>query len=228
MLANVLTARKRKKLLTLTSHAGMVKFLSAKLPSKSSFANEAEYLAVDLEMSGLDAKNDQILSIGYVPIIDKQVVIAQANHHLIKAEQVDLRQSAPIHQLRDIDLVEGVSLAAGISALLSALAGRILVLHHAPLDSAFLDVACQKLYGVPLLTPTIDTLQLERNRNQRHHSKSELSVRLGESRRRYNLPDYHGHNAVIDAIATAELWLAQLSYITADNETKLSYFVKGL
>lgn len=228
MLASFLIRRRREKLFALTKHPQMRQFLSAELPAKNTMSHEVEYLAVDLEMSGLDANKDQILSIGLVPIIDRQVVISQASHHVIKADQVDLSETAPIHQLRDIDLVEGQSLETGMSSLLSALQGRILVLHHAPLDSAFLDAACQKLYGVPLLSPTIDTLLIERNRNQRHPSKSDLSVRLGESRRRYNLPDYTGHNAIIDAIATAELWLAQLSHITADEPTPLSYFVKSI
>ena len=228
MFASYLTGRNRKKLLEATNHPLMRQFLLTELPTKNTLCHEVEYLAVDLEMSGLDANKDQILSIGLVPIIDRQVVISQASHHIIKAEQVDLSETAPIHQLRDIDLVEGQSLEIGMSSLLNALQGRILVLHHAPLDSAFLNTACQKLYGVPLLTPTIDTLLIERNRNQRHPSKSDLSVRLGESRRRYNLPDYTGHNAIIDAIATAELWLAQLSHITADEPTPLSYFVKSI
>lgn len=206
----------------------MREFLSAELPDRKAYCHEVEYLAVDLEMSGLDASKDQILSIGYVPIINRQVVLNQANHHLLKVEQVDLSQTAPIHQLRDIDLVEGESLEAGMSCLLKALRGRILVLHHAPLDSAFLDTACRQLYGVPFISPVIDTMLIEKTRNSRHHSKEHGSIRLGESRRRYNLPDYTGHNAVIDAIATAELWLAQLAHITGDQPTRLSYFLKSI
>ena len=228
MLTSFLTRRNRKKLLERTKHPHMRQFLSAQLPAKTMLAHKAEYLAVDLEMSGLDANKDQILSIGFVPIIDRQVVISQASYHLIKAEKVDLSETAPIHQLRDIDLVAGQSLETAMSSLLGALQGKILVLHHAPLDSAFLSTACQKLYGVPLLSPTIDTLLIERDRIRRHDSNSDLSVRLGESRRRYNLPDYTAHNAIIDAIAAAELWLAQLSHITADKPTPLSYFIKSI
>lgn len=206
----------------------MREFLLATLPNRTSFTDQVEYLAVDLEMSGLDAGKDQILSIGYVPIIDKKVIVSQAKQHIIKVPQIDLSKTAPIHQLRDIDLLAGESLEAGLCSLLEALSGRILVLHHAPLDCAFLNVACRKIYAVPLLSPTIDTLLLERKRNKRRNSEAVIPVRLGASRRRYNLPDYSSHNAVIDAIATAELWLAQLSHITADKPTRLSYFIKSI
>ncbi|MEF1281994.1 3'-5' exonuclease, partial [Vibrio fortis] len=38
------------------------------------------------------------------------------------------------------------------------------------------------------------------------------SVRLGQSRRRYHLPDYTPHHALTDAIATAELLQAQIAH----------------
>ena len=228
MLAKLLKSRRRRKLLAATSHPLMQQYLQASLPTKDAFLAEVQYLAVDLEMSGMNADKHHIVSIGYVPIINNQVVIAQAAHHLLQVENVDLHQTAPIHHLRDIDLATGESLEAAMATLLEALAGKILVLHHAPLDFAFLDVACRKLYGVELLAPTIDTMLIERNRNHRHESRRNLSIRLSDCRRRYNLPEYKGHNAVIDAIATAELWLAQQAHITADKPTRLSYFLNTI
>ena len=37
-----------------------------------------------------------------------------------------------------------------------------------------------------------------------------MSIRLADSRQRYGLPHYAAHNALIDAIATAELLQAQV------------------
>ncbi len=37
------------------------------------------------------------------------------------------------------------------------------------------------------------------------------SIRLHESRQRYNLPAYTGHHALSDALATAELFQAQIA-----------------
>ncbi|MDF5496357.1 3'-5' exonuclease, partial [Vibrio parahaemolyticus] len=38
------------------------------------------------------------------------------------------------------------------------------------------------------------------------------SVRLGHARERYGLPAYQPHHALTDALATAELFQAQLQY----------------
>jgi DNA polymerase-3 subunit epsilon len=38
-----------------------------------------------------------------------------------------------------------------------------------------------------------------------------VSIRLADSRLRYNLPSYSAHHALIDALATAELLQAQVA-----------------
>lgn len=174
--------------------------------------NRAEYLVVDLEMTGLDAKKDAIISIGCVPIRNGQIIHSDAGHWLIKQDNINLQGSAPIHKIRDIDLLQGQSLNEGLDALLALLAAKVLVVHHAPLDLGFLNQACLQVYGVPLSVDTIDTLNIERRRHSHNGQIVSNSLRLDSCRRRYNLPTYHAHNAVTDAIATAELWLAQMAY----------------
>ncbi|MCP1328190.1 3'-5' exonuclease, partial [Halomonas sp. 707D4] len=39
-----------------------------------------------------------------------------------------------------------------------------------------------------------------------------VSIRLDASRQRYGLPSYQGHHALTDALATAELFQAQVAY----------------
>jgi DNA polymerase-3 subunit epsilon len=57
---------------------------------------------------------------------------------------------------------------------------------------------------------------LHPNRNpsrwQKLMGKQPISIRLADSRTRYGLPHYAGHNALIDAIATAELFQAQVQH----------------
>lgn len=38
------------------------------------------------------------------------------------------------------------------------------------------------------------------------------SIRLGDSRMRYGLPNYPSHHALTDALATAELFQAEVAY----------------
>jgi len=99
---------------------------------------------------------------------------------------------------------------------LMALSGRVLLAHHAPIELGFLNAACERIYGYPLLTRAVDTLELEkRNRQQRNQPLDGGVLRLAKARETYNLPRYRAHNALVDAVASGELFLAQAAHKAA-------------
>ncbi len=166
---------------------------------------EAEYLVCDAEMSSLDVAEGELLSLGWVPLTGGQIGLADAAHHLVAASE-SVGQSAGIHQLRDCDLEGAEPEAVVLEHFLRAARGRMLVFHHAPLDMAYLDRACQRQFGAPLLLPYLDTLVLEqRALARRDEPLQRNALTLSGCRRRYGLPDYPAHNALVDALATAEL-----------------------
>jgi DNA polymerase III subunit epsilon len=59
----------------------------------------------------------------------------------------------------------------------------------------------------------VDTLRIEQRRLAlRQHAPQSGELRLEACRRRYGLPDYPAHDALVDAVAAAELLLAQASH----------------
>jgi DNA polymerase-3 subunit epsilon len=169
---------------------------------------ETDYLVVDLEMTSLDVKTGEILSIGWVVINKGMILLNSAEHHIIHSNQ-SVGQSAAIHQLRDCEVEQGLNITDISVRFLEMAANKTLVFHHAPLDMAFLDKACNSIYGAPLLLQVIDTLNLEKNKLMKHHDHiKQGELRLAACRDRYNLPLYPTHNALMDALATAELLLA--------------------
>ncbi|MEM1349769.1 MAG: exonuclease domain-containing protein, partial [Myxococcota bacterium] len=97
-------------------------------------------------------------------------------------------------------------------ALLEAMTGRALLVHHAPLDTSFLDRACRVAFGGPLMPHVVDTAALARARLERSGLPMPAGTyRLGALRQRYGLPRYRAHDALTDALATAELYLAMTS-----------------
>ena len=173
---------------------------------------EAEFLVVDAEMSSLDLRKGELLSVGWVVIRDGRINLSSARHLLLKPSQT-VGDSAAVHNLRDCELQEGMSEAEMLGKLLRAARGRVLVFHHAPLDLAYLNRSSKRLCGSPLLLPVIDTLKQEKLRLERRNLPlGDNVLRLASCRARYNLPDYPAHNALLDALATAELFLAQLAH----------------
>ncbi|WP_439135161.1 3'-5' exonuclease [Pseudomaricurvus sp.] len=173
---------------------------------------EVEFLVVDTETSSLNAATGELVSAGWVVIRGGRVVLSTAEHWLMKPRN-SVGESATIHSLRDCELSEGLGEDDLMSRFLQAASGRVLVFHHAPLDLAFLNRISRRLYGAPLLMPVVDTLQVEsRSLERRNQPVMNNMLRLASCCARYNLPPARAHNALTDALATAELLLAQVGY----------------
>lgn len=168
-----------------------------------------DFLVCDAEMSSLELAAGELLSLGWVAVTGGQVQLASAAHHLVQARS-SVGPSAGIHHLRDCDLEAAEPEAVVLQRLCEAVRGRVLVFHHAPLDLAYLNRASRRCFGAPLLLPWVDTLALEHRRLARVSPAggADTALNLGACRRRLNLPDYPAHNALMDALATAELLLA--------------------
>lgn len=173
---------------------------------------EQEFLVADAEMSSLDSSTGELLSLGWVVIRNGRIQLGSAEHHLLRAN-TSVGESATIHQIRDCELEDGIDSNELMDRFIKAAAGRVLVFHHALLDVSFLNRLSRRFYGAPLLMPVIDTLQIEkRNLERRELPLGQSVLRLASCCSRYNLPASPAHNALTDALATAELLLAQIAY----------------
>jgi len=182
---------------------------------------DTEILAIDTETSALEPTKGELLSIGWVLIKRGRILTRSAQHHLLNNRQ-GVGQSATIHQLRDCELIDGLSPREMMPHFLDAAAGRLLLFHYAHLDLAFLNQLSRTLYQAPLLLPYIDTLDIERRKMLRRGQTPERgSLRLAACRQRYHLPAYPAHNALADALATAELFIAQARYRSDDNNLRI-------
>lgn len=169
---------------------------------------QQRFVVLDLETTALDPARGEIVSIGWVVIEQGRIQLSQARHfHL--APQQGVGQSAVFHQLTDTDLAQAHGFAQVMPGLIAALANSSLVLHNAALDLGFLNRYLRQHGGAPLLVPVQDTLQLEYRRlNRREAALHSGDLRLSTCRHRYGLPALAAHDALTDALATAELFLA--------------------
>lgn len=182
---------------------------------------QLEFLALDLELTSLDPQEGDILSIGYVPIIEGFICPGEGRHCLI-SEHSGVGDSAIIHGIRDCDTDGGHTMEDALVQLDQARQGKVLLLHHAGLDLAFL-AKHQSEYSKLLAA---DTMQIEFQRRTRQGQPVANSLRLNQCRDRYNLPAYKAHNALTDALATAELFLAQMSYMSGQEAMSLAEILR--
>ncbi|MCW9014123.1 MAG: exonuclease domain-containing protein [Gammaproteobacteria bacterium] len=217
----------RSYLLRRVSSGPLRKYLETPLPDKNSYLNDSEFLSLDFETTGLSADTDKILSIGYTLIRQGRIVLAENGYIPVDPDAELEEKNVVIHQIMDDHSKQGISFSVAIEILLEKIAGRTVIAHHANIERTFLDAACKKLYGHGLPLNIIDTLKMAKQRmEQQHQTIKPNSLRLFNLRNEYGLPRYNAHNALEDAIATAELFLAMASYRSNDiNSCKVKDFL---
>jgi DNA polymerase-3 subunit epsilon len=187
-------------------------FLSSSLPRLSTPFSDVEFVALDIETTGLDAATADMLSVGWVLLQDGRVRLDTARSFIVRPRH-GVGDSASVHGLTDTVVNAGLGWETVLDRVVDALAGRVLLVHHAGLDKALLDRMCQRRFGTRLHVPVSDTLELElTKRRNKHHLEDGASLRLSDLRDFYGLPRYSAHNCLIDAIATAELLIAMVAH----------------
>lgn len=177
-------------------------------PDPSTRIDDVEFVALDIETTGLDAATADMLSVGWVAVRGTRIDLRTAETYIVQPSG-DVGSSASVHGLTDTMVGLGQNWGVVLDKIVEALAGRALVVHHAGLDKVLLDRMCRRRYGARLLVPVVDTLAIElRRQRHRHHESSDRSLRLPALRGEYGLPRYASHDCLVDALGAAELLIA--------------------
>lgn len=214
--------KRRKKLLARAPEGALKDFLQAGFVAVNSKLEDVDFLAIDLEATGLDFDNDEILSVGFTVIRNMNILLSESHHYLVRAEQDIPEQTAIVHGIMDDESASGIELEQALEIILKALQGKVLLAHHTNIECKFINNACQKIYGCEIVFPIVDTYAIEYNSlKHRGITPENKELRLYQLREDYGLPRYPAHNALSDAVAAAELFLAQVAYRQGKTSMKL-------
>ncbi len=218
--------RRCQKLARASSAPELSDYLDACASLDVGHIDDTPLISVDLELTGLEKEQDQIIAIGWT-LVDNGKISLGSNRHLLISAEKSVGSSAAIHELMDSEVAEGEELETGLRELFSAAKGRVWIFHHAGLDIGFLKKACRQWAGVTPGFMVLDTLRIEyRLRRRRELPVKQGDLQLSEIRSVYGLPRYTAHNALTDALATAELMLAIASRMGPDKSLELGPHLK--
>ena len=203
----------RQKALKSNPTGKLKTYLEKALPDKNLDILEVDYLALDFETTGLDHRTDHIISFGYTIISKNRIKLKHSNHHLVNTSQLISKDSVQIHKITDDQITHGMSIRSAMDTIVEHLTGKVLLVHYQNIEYNFIQQLSMSLYGHKLPMLVVDTLLIEKSKLERANSIIKANqLRLSNLRTSYHLPRYHAHNAMEDAIATAELFLAQISH----------------
>ena len=173
------------------------------------------YWALDLETGGLDPRRDPIIALGMLPIRGGKVRLGEGYRTLVRPP--DGRPIAPesvrAHQLVWGEVKDAPPIADVLPELDRRLEGAALLVHHRSIDVAFLKDAYRRSGLRWPSPPVVDTVDLlVRLARKAHRARPELPadppiLNLSAAREAHGLPPYQAHDALTDALATAELFL---------------------
>ncbi len=167
------------------------------------------FCSFDLETTGLDPEEDEVLSIGAVKIVDFKVDFSQTLKLFVRPSKNLPKESILIHGIRESDLRSALSPKEAIEKFLNFARGTILVGYFVRFDIAVVSKYTKKIWGFPLLNPFVDVVELYRQRIRKrylaHRESGEKS--LDDIARELGIETSNRHDALCDSLLTAFVFL---------------------
>lgn len=190
------------------------RYVGAAQPGADVAWRAAPYCVVDLETTGLNPRRDAIVAYGAVSIEGGRIGANSAIEGLVRPARALTATSIVVHGIRPADVAGASSLAVATDALLDALAGRVLVAHSAGIERGFLGRAL-RARGVRLRGPVLDTASIGAVWMARRDGVIPTAMPLERLARSLGLPAHRRHQALGDALTTAQAFLALAAHLDA-------------
>ena len=151
-----------------------------------------EFVAFDLETTGLSSKTDRIIEIGAVILKDGQEI--DRFQTFVDPERHLERKIVELTGITEEMLVGAPKIEEVLPKFLDFIGDRVLVAHNSDFDTGFIRAECQR-QGFDYKYTAADTLILSQNL-LRHLNKFKLDIVSNA----LNLPDFNHHRAGDDAM----------------------------
>ncbi|WP_413701876.1 3'-5' exonuclease [Psychromonas sp. KJ10-10] len=203
--------RKREQYLSVTKLTEtQLNLIKSEIPEPTDLAKDVDFIVLDIETTGFDSQSDLILSMGWVSISNNMIDLTSAKHLYLNNDSQINAETAVINHIIPQMLAEGVSIHDAMMTFFEEAKGKVIVAHACVMEENFINQYMQRCYRLaPLPLLWLDTLCLEKNMAKVVNNHRDVDLTLASTRERYGLPEYNSHNALADAVSTAELLLAQ-------------------
>jgi len=169
------------------------------------------FVIFDTETTGLSTKDDDVIQIGAVRILNGQRIYGEVFDTYVDPERPIPPASTKIHGITD-EMIKGAPLFVSASKKFHAFSNNaILIAHNAPFDLAFFKREEHKT-GCAFSHPVLDTVLLSAAIYGQSvpHTLDALAERLN-----ITIEEKERHTALGDAIATADVFLKLLPILKA-------------
>lgn len=181
-------------------------------------------VVVDVEASGLNLLEDRLISIGAVAVDTGRIALGDSFSVVLQQEKASGRDNILLHGIGGSAQIEGVPPAEALLGFLAFLGKDPLVAFHAVFDDTMIRRAIKRYLGFRFKHPWLDLAYAMPGLNpplaQRLRSLDDWSNHFG-------IRNDDRHNALADAISTAQLYLVAVAQANRKN-IKTYHGMQGL
>jgi DNA polymerase III subunit epsilon len=186
---------------------------------------ETRFVILDTETTGLSVKDDKILSIAAMEVINNQVIIGTAIELYVQYDDTLDHSSATIHGITKNAKVQRKPIEECLKELLEFCGNSVIVGHHIGFDIGMINRYLSTVYGIKMKNLIIDTANLyikaEQIEYEYNYYPKSHDLSLDAILNKYRIETIDRHTAHGDAYTTALLFLKLVSVIKSRNNTKL-------
>ena len=174
--------------------------------------NKTDFVAFDTELTGLDFKQDAIISIGAVKLRGTTILPVRTFYRLVKPQCELKHKSVVVHELTHTDLECAEDLLEVIGDFVKFIGDAVLIGHFVHIDLNFVNKPLQQAFGVSLKNPALDTSTLHDwlyendSKFARHYQGMTMKSDLFSMAKKYGVDGGKAHNSFSDAYITAQLF----------------------
>jgi DNA polymerase-3 subunit epsilon len=179
--------------------------------------DHTRFVVVDVETTGLNLLTDTLISIGAVAVVNGRIALDDSFSVVLQQRESSRKENILIHGISGSEQREGVPPADALLAFLEYLGKSPLVAFHVAFDETMIRRAMRQYLGVSFKRPWLDLAyvlpalypDLMRGHRALDDWASHFDIRIDDR-----------HNAVADALATAELLLVAIAQAQLVHETR--------
>lgn len=169
---------------------------------------QARLVVVDVETTGLNPKTDTLISIGAVAVLNGSISLDDSFSVVLQQRVASRRENILIHGISDSAQREGAPPADALLAFLEYLGKSPLVAFHVAFDETMIRRALREYLGIRFTHPWLDLAWLL----PALWPDLARSIRvLDDWSERFAIRNEDRHNALADALATAQLLLVAMA-----------------
>ncbi len=193
--------------------------------SRTAAFEASRYVVVDVETTGLNLVTDSLISIGAVALTNGRIALQDSFSVVLQQREASRKENILVHGISGSAQRDGLPPAEALLAFLEFLGSSPLVAFHVAFDETMIRRAIKQYLGFNFSHPWLDLAYVmpALNPDLMHSHRV-----LDDWSQRFSIYNEERHNALADALATAQLLLVAMTQARLDHQGQSFDGLRGL